>query len=117
MAEEEVIVDEEFDDDDGSDDILIKEPELSIQDVMKDYENQKKLYNTLPYLTKYEKTKLLAERSQQLSSGSPAFVDVPDSITNTYEIALLELRQKKIPFIIKRPYGNGFEFWKVSDLS
>tara|TARA_B100000768_G_scaffold168938_1_gene174167 strand:+ start:489 stop:839 length:351 start_codon:yes stop_codon:yes gene_type:complete len=116
MAEEEVIVDEEFDDD-GPDDIPIKEPELSIQEVMKDYDKQKKLYNTHPYLTKYEKTKLLAERSQQLSSGSPAFVDVPESITNTYEIALLELRQKKIPFIIKRPYGNGFEFWKVSDLS
>ena len=34
-----------------------------------------------------------------------------------YNIALLELEQKKIPFIIQRPMPNGgSEYWKVSDL-
>ena len=33
-----------------------------------------------------------------------------------YQIALEELNQGKIPFIIKRPYGNTFEYWKLEDL-
>jgi hypothetical protein len=34
-----------------------------------------------------------------------------------YQIALLELEQKKLPFIIKRPYPNGgVEYWNVGDL-
>ena len=33
-----------------------------------------------------------------------------------YEMALEELRQKKIPFIIKRPVANHFEYWKLDDL-
>ena len=27
-----------------------------------------------------------------------------------------EFNEKKIPFIIKRPYGNTFEYWKLNDL-
>jgi hypothetical protein len=34
-----------------------------------------------------------------------------------YLVAKLELEQKKIPFIIKRPLPNGgSEYWKLSDL-
>jgi len=34
-----------------------------------------------------------------------------------YQIALLELEHKKLPFIIKRPYPNGgVEYWNVGDL-
>ena len=79
-----------------------------------DYESRKKDYKTPPYLTKYEKTKILAERAQQLTNGFPAFVD--GTFANTYEVALQELEEKKIPFILKRPYGNTFEYWKVKDL-
>ena len=32
------------------------------------------------------------------------------------KLAMKELESKKIPFIIKRPYGNTFEYWKVKDL-
>jgi DNA-directed RNA polymerase subunit K/omega len=79
-----------------------------------DYESRKKEYKTPPYLTKYEKTKILAERAQQLTNGFPAFVT--GNFTNTYEVALQELEEKKIPFILKRPYGNMFEYWKLKDL-
>jgi DNA-directed RNA polymerase subunit K/omega len=43
-------------------------------------------------------------------------VEIPKNVSNAYEIALLELAEKKIPFIIKRPYGNTFEYWKLKDL-
>ena len=79
-----------------------------------DYETRKKSYKTPPYLTKYEKTKILSERAQQLATGSPAFVE--GDFTNTYDVALKELEERKIPFILKRPYGNTFEYWKLKDL-
>ena len=45
------------------------------------------------------------------------FVNIPDNIIDGYTIANLELEQKKIPFIIRRPIPNGAcEYWKVSDL-
>ena len=39
------------------------------------------------------------------------------NIIDGYNIALLELEHKKIPFIIQRPLPNGgSEYWNVSDL-
>lgn len=120
MADEEIIIPDEDDEEyetDMMDDSLLKESEPSVQELLKDYETRKQTYQTSKYLTKYEKTKILAERSQQLSNGSPAFVKVKGTPRNTYEIALQELQEHKIPFLLKRPYGNGYEIWKVSDLS
>jgi len=80
------------------------------------YEKIKKNYKTSKYLTKYEKTKILSERTQQLANGSEYYIDDISKFNNIYEIAYEELRQKKIPFIIKRPIGNSFEYWKLKDL-
>tara|TARA_B100001094_G_C17766378_1_gene592861 strand:+ start:278 stop:613 length:336 start_codon:yes stop_codon:yes gene_type:complete len=80
------------------------------------YEKMKKDYITRPYLTIYEKTKVISERAQQLSNGSNALLKNPEAYENVYEIALEELKQKKIPFIIKRPINNMFELWKLEDL-
>ena len=73
------------------------------------YEEMKKNYKTKPYLTKYEKTAVISERSQQLANGSESFLKNPQSYTTVYEIALEELRQGKIPFIIQRPSSNRSE--------
>ena len=83
---------------------------------VKDYETLKKGNITQPYLTKFEKTKVVSERAQQLSDGSKALLKNPHSYNSVYEIALEELKQKKIPFIIKRPVSNGYEYWKLEDL-
>ena len=40
----------------------------------------------------------------------------PENYKTIYDIALEELKQKKIPFIIKRPINNTFEYWKLEDL-
>jgi DNA-directed RNA polymerase subunit K/omega len=76
-----------------------------------------KLHKTLPFLTKYEMTRVLGQRAKQLDSGAKAFVKVPLNVIDGYHIAKLELEEKKIPFIIKRPFPNGgVEYWNVSDL-
>lgn len=76
-----------------------------------------KLHKTVPFLTKFEKTRVLGLRATQLNEGAPTFVSVPPGVVNGYSIALMELREKKIPFIIRRPLPNGgSEYWKVNDL-
>jgi len=75
------------------------------------------LHRTLPFLTKYETARILGQRAKQLNSGAKTFVKVPPNVLDGYEIAKLELEEKKIPFIIKRPIPDGTcEYWNVSDL-
>ena len=75
------------------------------------------LHKTIPILTKYEMTCIIGQRAKQLDSGAKSFVKVPVNVIDGYFIAMLELEQKKIPFIIKRPLPNGgVEYWNVSDL-
>ena len=75
------------------------------------------LHKTLPFLTKYEMTRVIGQRARQINAGAKVFVVVPPTIMDGYMIAKMELEQKKMPFIIKRPIPNGgFEYWNVSDL-
>ncbi len=75
------------------------------------------LHRTIPYLTKYERARILGQRAKQIETGSKPFVKVPENVIDGYIIAELELREKKIPFIIKRPIpGGAFEYWHVKDL-
>lgn len=75
------------------------------------------LHRTLPFLTKYEKARILGERTVQLNAGAMPLVKVAPEIIDGYLIAMEELAQKKIPFIIKRPMPNGgCEYWKLKDL-
>ncbi len=75
------------------------------------------LHRTLPYLTKYEKARVLGQRAKQIEVGAKPLVKVPENIIDGYVIAELELREKKIPFIIKRPIpGGAFEYWHLRDL-
>ena len=83
---------------------------------MKNYQSKLKKYKTQAYLTKYERTKILSERSSQIDDGSVIYLDDYSLFDNSYEIACEELKQRKLPFIIKRPYGNTFEYWKLADL-
>ena len=75
------------------------------------------IHKTLPFLTKYEKTRVLGQRAKQINAGARPMIDVPQNIMDGYIIAKLELEQKKIPFIIKRPLPNGeCEYWNLADL-
>jgi DNA-directed RNA polymerase I, II, and III subunit RPABC2 len=74
-------------------------------------------HTSQPFLSVYEKTKILGFRSNQLAQGARPYVVVPEHVTATLDIAKLELEQRRLPFIIKRPMPNGsFEYWRLNDL-
>lgn len=75
------------------------------------------LHRTLPYLTKYERTRVIGQRAKQIDMGSKPFIEVDPKIIDGYIIAEMELHQRKIPFIIRRPLPNGSsEYWNLKDL-
>ena len=79
-------------------------------------------YITLPWLTKYEFDQVIGLRTMHLSKGAIPLVDVSEgfqvtSNTQLRQIALEELQNKKLPYIVKRPLPNGkAEYWPVSKL-
>jgi DNA-directed RNA polymerase subunit K/omega len=75
------------------------------------------LHKTLPFITRYEKARILGERAKQINSGAKPFVELEPNVIDGYVIALKEFDAKKIPFIVKRPLPNGgVEYWKFEDL-
>jgi DNA-directed RNA polymerase I, II, and III subunit RPABC2 len=75
------------------------------------------MHKTMPFLTKYEKTRILGQRAKQLNQGAQPMIPVDKKIIDGYLIAQLELQQKALPFIIRRPLPGGkSEYWRVSDL-
>ena len=96
-------------------------PSTDVPDSIEFYKNYKEYSKnkiTDPCLTKYEKTKILSERTQQIEDGSLLYIPLTDKLTDSYSIALEEFKQKKLPFIICRPLPNssGYEYWKLNDL-
>jgi DNA-directed RNA polymerase I, II, and III subunit RPABC2 len=74
-------------------------------------------HRTYPFLTKYERTRIIGQRANELSLGARAYIQVPEHVTDVREIARLELEQKRLPYIVKRPLPNGqYEYWRLSDL-
>ena len=74
-------------------------------------------HKSVPFLTQYERTKILGMRANQLSQGARPYVDVPEYMTDVGEIARLELKERRLPFLIRRPMPDGsHEYWRLSDL-
>jgi DNA-directed RNA polymerase I, II, and III subunit RPABC2 len=74
-------------------------------------------HRTCPFLTNFERTKIIGLRANQISRGSVPFIMVPKHVTDVRDIARLELEQKRLPYIVKRPLPNGtFEYWRLGDL-
>ncbi len=74
-------------------------------------------HKSQPFLTQYEKTRILGFRANQLAQGARPLVRVEPHVKTTLEIARLELAQRRLPFIVKRPMPDGtFEYWRLSDL-
>ena len=89
----------------------------NIEDSQTFYKSYDKSKNTLSnVLTKYEKTKVIFERMQMISNGSLPYISNPEKYEDIYDIVLEELKQKKIPFIIKRTINDRDEYFKLEDL-
>lgn len=92
---------------------------VALAKVVRDKDNNivDPLHRTIPFLTKFEKARILGQRAKQIESGARPFVEVPEKIIEGNIIALLELQQKRLPFIIRRPLpSGGSEYWHLSDL-
>lgn len=120
INEEEELLDEEYteinyndDEDDDDDDSSFSYEEDNKE--IKSFRKKKKI--TIPVLTKYEKTSILSIRSQQIMDNSPILIDISNIKNLTpYNIALEELKQKKIPFKIKRTLPDKtYEIWHIKD--
>lgn len=71
---------------------------------------------TTRYLTKYERARVLGTRALQISMNAPVMVDL-DGETDPLRIAEKELRERKIPIIIRRYLPDGsHEDWSVDEL-
>lgn len=71
---------------------------------------------TRPILTKYERVRLIAERTKHLSLGAKPMIKNTDGLSAQH-VAELELEKDVIPIIIIRPLPNNItEQWKVTEL-
>lgn len=63
---------------------------------------------TTPYMTKYEKARVLGTRALQISGNAPVLIDV-EGMTDPLQIAAKELREKKIPLVVRRFLPDGWQ--------
>ena len=59
-----------------------------------------------PTLTRFEKARIMGARALQLSLGAPPFIEIPEGVNTSLDIALAELEQRVIPIIIRRKLPN-----------
>jgi DNA-directed RNA polymerase I, II, and III subunit RPABC2 len=72
--------------------------------------------STTPYMTKYEKARLLGTRALQISMNAPLMVELSGE-TDPLEIAMKELRERKLPLVVRRFLPDGaWEDWTVAEL-
>ena len=72
---------------------------------------------TTPYLTKYERARVLGTRAMQISRNAPVFIDLDPDDVDPLVIAQKELQAKRIPFIIRRYLPDAtYEDWPLDDL-
>jgi DNA-directed RNA polymerase I, II, and III subunit RPABC2 len=71
---------------------------------------------SLPFLTKYEKARILGTRALQISYNAPIMIN-PGNEIDPLKIAEMELAQNKLPLIIIRKMPDGHhEEWKLQTL-
>ena len=70
---------------------------------------------TIPFLTKFERARIMGVRLQQLAYGAKPRINT-ENLKSIQEIVEQELLQRKIPFIIRRSLPNGSsEDWKMEE--
>ncbi|KAM1060862.1 hypothetical protein ACFX2B_025195 [Malus domestica] len=71
---------------------------------------------TSKFMTKYERARILGTRAVQISMNAPVMVELQGE-TDPLEIAMKELRERKVPFTIRRYLPDGsYEDWGVDEL-
>ncbi|CAL5323148.1 unnamed protein product [Camellia sinensis] len=105
---------EEEADNNNHDDIT--DPLLAETNEKQEEEPGERPRKTSKYMTKYERARILGTRALQISMNAPVMVEL-EGETDPLEIAMKELRQRKIPFTIRRYLPDGsYEDWGVDEL-
>ncbi|KAK4056630.1 subunit common to RNA polymerases I, II, and III [Microbotryomycetes sp. JL221] len=71
---------------------------------------------TTPFMTKYEKARILGTRALQISMNAPVLVPL-EGESDPLQIAMKELAAQKIPLVVRRFLPDGsYEDWLASEL-
>ncbi|XP_057321500.1 DNA-directed RNA polymerases I, II, and III subunit RPABC2 [Microplitis mediator] len=125
------MADDEFDGDDNADDFEEAEEDdhLDLEAPEEENENfqvlpsgeasasvQKSKRITTRYMTKYERARVLGTRALQIAMCAPVMVEL-EGETDPLQIAMKELKQRKIPIVIRRYLpDNSYEDWGIDEL-
>ncbi|KAF7493972.1 DNA-directed RNA polymerases I, II, and III subunit RPABC2 [Sarcoptes scabiei] len=118
MSDDEYDIDDvgDFDDAEEIADEIVDEENVEFlpPDQLQQRQNTKKI--TTPYMTKYERARVLGTRALQIAMCAPIMVEL-DGETDPLQIAMKELKAGKIPLIIRRFLPDGsFEDWCIDEL-
>ncbi|XP_012261044.1 DNA-directed RNA polymerases I, II, and III subunit RPABC2 [Athalia rosae] len=125
MADDEFDGDEvvdDFDDVDDDDNIELEQQEedgenielLAAGDAQGSVQKSKRI--TTRYMTKYERARVLGTRALQIAMCAPVMVEL-EGETDPLQIAMKELKQRKIPIVIRRYLpDNSYEDWGIDEL-
>ena len=75
------------------------------------------LRTTMPRLTRFEMARIVGIRAQLIDEGSPLLIVAPPGVSDPVQLALLELRARKSPVIVRRVFCDGsYEEWLISEM-
>lgn len=70
---------------------------------------------TKPFLTKYERARIIGVRAEQLANGFNSSVNT-EGMTDVVKIAEKELKERKLPLIIQRTLPDETtEYWRLDE--
>lgn len=113
---------DDFDDADDDDNIELETQEedgenfelLAPGEVSGGVQKSKRI--TTKYMTKYERARVLGTRALQIAMCAPVMVEL-EGETDPLQIAQKELKQRKIPIVIRRYLpDNSYEDWGIDEL-
>jgi DNA-directed RNA polymerases I, II, and III subunit RPABC2 len=85
-------------------------------DIMRKYDPSNN--KTRNILSKFEKVKIIGLRSEQLQRGAQPYVKLePNQPFVPRDVALQELKEHKLPFMLRRQLPNGnIEYFRLDDM-
>lgn len=95
------------------------EEDIALQDFQDedaDDENEQETeesYIGFNFMTKFEKTRLLGIRTEQIIAGAKIFIETDEK--DPFEIAKMELYQRRMPLKIRRYFGKKYVDIDVND--
>eukprot|EP00243_Klebsormidium_subtile_P000828 TRINITY_DN11370_c0_g1_i1.p1 TRINITY_DN11370_c0_g1~~TRINITY_DN11370_c0_g1_i1.p1 ORF type:complete len:149 (+),score=43.51 TRINITY_DN11370_c0_g1_i1:249-695(+) len=114
---DEVLEEEGEEEEEGKERAPGDEPDIEIREGEPEDAAPDRPRKTTRFMTKYERARVLGTRALQISMNAPIMVDLDANESDPLEIAMKELRERKIPFTIRRYLPDGsYEDWGVDEL-